>query len=164
MKVLYKKFTKIIGHNGYGGVRDRPVDDFINLVQAIAALPGIDIVNSHISRGAVFIYFYFDVKEQGLFFLTRCVGQGFFNITLSAGDKLLGTNGELPLFFLLSNEKINDKGKLKKEIKYLYDNLNYHIQNESFIKYYNIDLDKFDIVDKISIDRNRKINVLLDGK
>lgn len=142
---------------------------FKELLYAINALPGIYVSGYWDPKeGQTFITF--NVKDgigEGLFFLTRCVDRRYWEygnswkISLSVGD-LITEDNRLPIGYILEREDINKtKDEIYNEVKSLYDNLHYHLTHKAFMSGFNINIDNFNIVTKISLDRDEKLNRLI---
>lgn len=150
----------------------------IELCEAINALPGIvvdsftDIATGQYSDKAL-IFFHVqdtsssmiqDNKPTGLFFLTRCLDRRYFKyghlcqINLSAGD-LIYDDGSLPVTYCLD---FNSSGLLQScdFIDEALENFYHHIDNKAFMTTFQIDLSKFNLVDKVQEDRIDKFKVL----
>lgn len=120
----------------------------VDLCNAINSLPGLQTQESCCGHGERSFQIFFEVKEagQGLFFLTRCKDQRYWqfgdiwDIKLSVGD--IFDNGILPTIFLLTSN--SSKGEAAySQAKDLINNMNYHLNHQTFIEYYGIDLDRF---------------------
>jgi hypothetical protein len=147
--VLTKKY-----HKGSG---------FQKLRSALDSLPGIEtFCSSSNAKNGINIWFNVKKSKQGLFFLTRCVDQRYWKyghiwkVELSVGDmyKSRGQN-QLPVHYCLHSGSVVGR-QAYKQAESLIDNMNYHLNHENFIKGFEIDLNKFKILD-IRTEKLKKI-------
>lgn len=174
MMILKRKLSSYVNNNRHSKM--------VEFCEAINALPGItvdtftDIANTetrlHFGDKA---HIFFHLQNEsgsliqnnqptGLFFLTRCLDRRYFRyghkcqINLSIGD-LLHDDGALPIAYCLEFES---KSILEScdFIQEALDNFYHHINSQSFISTFQIDLSKFHLVDKVQEDRADKLNTL----
>jgi hypothetical protein len=134
----------------YDGFMD---EDCLDLCNAMNALPGIETTESCCGHGGLGSPFriWFKVKkdeQDGLFFLTRCVDRRYWKygylwkIELCVGDMFDGT---LPISYILSSGPIVGEDAYM-QAESLVENLNYHLNHKNFMKLYELDINKFDIL------------------
>ena len=149
--ILNKKY-----HTGEG---------FQKLRSALDSLPGIEtFCSSSNPKNGINIWFEVTNSKQGLFFLTRCVDQRYWEyghiwkIELNVGDKY--TNKKLPIHYRLHSGSVIGK-EASKQAQSLIDNMNYHLNHENFIKLFDIDIDKFKQIDIVIKNREEKLKKLM---
>jgi hypothetical protein len=136
-----------------------------NLKIAIDSLPGIKVIcESGDAKTGIRIFFHVGNNKEGLFFLTRCVDNRYWeygymwNIQLSVGD--MYKNKKLPITYCLNSG--TDIGKRACiQAQSLIDNMNYHLNHENFISGFDIKINKFKYIDDVlSYERREKIKKL----
>ena len=123
--------------------------EVVDLCNAMNALPGIETFESCCGHNDDQFRIWFKVKnsKQGLFFITRCANSRYWEyghiwkIELIVGDM---NYEQLPVHYYLHSGEVKGK-EAYKQAKSLVDNMNHHLNHENFLKYYKIDLNKFDI-------------------
>lgn len=147
------------------------------LMYSLNALSGIKL-NSWVRYDKKYIIFFnidnkdeLDVKfgdknaplSQGLFLLTRSIDRRYFNmevdIRLSVAD--LYEDKILPTVYELHIEE-DEQYTIQDKVSGLVDNMNFHLNNSSFVDYYEIDLSLFHITDQRT-ERSEKISTILNG-
>jgi len=135
-------------------------DGFQKLRSALDSLPGIKtFCSSSNAKNGINIWFKVNNSKQGLFFLTRCVDNRYWEfghlwrIELNVGDmygnsdfKRMGPPFQLPIHYRLTSGDVNGT-KAYKQAQSLIDNMNYHLNHENFIKGFEIDVNKFKCLD-----------------
>ena len=142
-----------------------------SLFDTLGALPNIEATgwghynmnNNYNETLIIFIHSYSNVNNDGLFFLTRCLDRRYFvaevDIKLSVSD-LKYVNGDLPLVYEIHIKNQNNL-TIGEIIDLIIENLNHHINNENFIKGYDLDLNLFSIKTLNDI-RDDKIKEILN--
>lgn len=140
-----------------------------DLLTTIQALPGINVHSynfaSSNSKNQSFINMIFlhveEKNQEGLFFLSRCCDIRYWThgdkwrLVVEVGDSLY-LNGDRPIVYILSRKHISDE-VFAEECTSLVENLNYHFNQDIFIKYYKIDKSNFSAVDEVAFNRNSKL-------
>lgn len=141
MKKLYKEIE-------YDGRMDK---ECIELCNTLNALPGIETDESCCGHSCSEYSIWFKVTDpEGLFFLTRCVDRRYWKygylwkIELSVGDTY--RNGYLPTSYHLHSGPIVGEDAYA-QADSLVENLNYHINYENFIAGFELNLEKYSIID-----------------
>jgi len=148
------EIIKIDGHFEYDSQIDKEVVDICDAINSLPGLKTFESCSGH-NKNPMRIFFYvvdFTQKgEQGLFFLTRCVDKRYWEygdkwkIELCVGDQSKIT--KYPTTFLLHSGE--SKGiDCYEQSKSLIDNMNHHLNIESFIRGYKINLNNFKISKK----------------
>lgn len=147
-------------------------EHLLDVIYAINALPGIFNITTNLTEFNAIedthskfrVFFYVDPSEpQGLFFLTRCKDQrywkygGGWDLSLSVGDTYVG--GILPICYMLESS-LGKKETILKQCESLFDNMNYHIHHKAFMTGFEIDISKFNLMNKTSAKRNLKLSDL----
>ena len=149
-------------------------DDFKRLVNTINAIPGIEIVGTLFSQEGlqerykpIILFTIPKNDESGLFFLTRCTDRRYWQyghywtISLFVGD-VMHSDGARPITYELSmNDYISDSSN---QINSLIDNMNDHIHHKNFMAAFNLDIDKFSIIDTVVENRVNSINTIFSAK
>lgn len=129
-----------------------------NLLKTINALPGIiDISSTPLyDKGwsSFIIFFEVDINDNtGLFFLTRCLDRRYFkygdlwDIKLEVGDSMRNT--QLPIIYHIERKKEKNE-HIENEIHELIENMNWHLNSKSFMEGYNLDINKFYVIDDLT--------------
>lgn len=123
-------------------------EEVVKLCNTMNSLPGIETSESCSGHGKTSLDVFFKVKAtaEGLFFLTRCVDNRYWNyghiwgIELSVGDMYVDKH--LPISYLLHSGDVVGK-EAYKQAQSLVDNMNLHINHPAFIKGYELELNHF---------------------
>jgi len=142
---------------------DEVVDkECVELCNAMNSLPSIETISSCCGHGKSPFRIFFKVREtpDGLFFLTRCVDSrywkygNFWKIDLSVGDVFdTGEMVDLPIAYCLHSGSFTGDMAYE-QANSLVENMIYHLNHENFIKGFNLDLKRFNIISE----REEKIN------
>lgn len=143
------------------------VNTYDYLCSTINAIPNIKVADIGIydSKIVLFLNIEIDsqVKEQGLFFLVRCIDRRYFRydieLKVSCMD-LKWDNGGLPVVYELHIES-EKYATIQQKVDALIENMNSYIDHKNFIECYNIDLSKFKIRTLNDI-RDEKIDDILN--
>lgn len=141
---------------------------FENLLNTMNSLDGITVSSyrtlKYLDDQKLFIAFYVMKSNKGLFFLTRCVDNRYWehgddwSINLSVGDNMI--NDHLPISYCL--ESIRQGDELFEQINSLLENFDYHKKNVNFVKLYGLSDTIAKMKTYITKLRNLKINKLLE--
>lgn len=150
---------KILKSNFYNYEKHGKIDkECLELCDSMNAIPGIDTFESCCGHGkhGIWIWFY-ATENNGIFFLARCIDKRYFRygndwvLEVQAGDIMNRQN--LPIIFWLHSNVIGDDAY--RQATNLVDNMNYHLNHEGFLEYYNININKFKYIEN-SIDWKEK--------
>ena len=130
----------------YSGKMDKEV---IALCDALNALPSIETFESCCGHGADPFCIWFKVTDskEGLFFLTRCVDNRYWEygylwkLDLRVGDMF--KNNHLPIHYLLSSGNIVGDHAYK-QAESLVENMDHHINHEGFMDDYKLNINNFE--------------------
>lgn len=145
------------------------------LLETINALPAIEIHSYTELNDHCVVFLYIDHKEekdesgiqktplsQGLFFLARSLDFRYLNyfveIKISVMD-IYEEKENLPTIYELHITS-DDHATVSEKKRAIIESMNYHLHNENFIKFYNIDLSRFSIW-TIRDDRREKIHQII---
>lgn len=139
-----------------------------SLANVISSLPGIfDVIiaknNPYKEEEPIKIFFNVSSNDNtGLFFLTRCCDTRywkygyFWKIELSVSDSFV--NNHLPITYILHSGHIVGADAHKQALN-LIENMNWHLDNDAFMRGYNLKKEIF-IKKYISNQRRNKLNSL----
>ena len=140
---ICKEMSKYLN---YKLIYDKSMDkECIDICNAMNSIPGISTFESCSGHNKKPFRIYFNsTDQQGLFFLTRCIDQRYWeyghqwSITLSVNDLYKDI---LPTVFLLQS---TSKGSQAiHEANCLINNFMIHLNHENFFKAYKLDIEKF---------------------
>ncbi|MCK9574724.1 MAG: hypothetical protein WC979_03290 [Candidatus Pacearchaeota archaeon] len=147
MKKLQSNISDLIGPE-YGTIDLQCVE----IIEAMNSLPGVMTIESCCGHDKTpfRIWFYANVTNEGLFFLTRCADRRYWQygddwrIELSVGDTY--RDDILPTTFCLTSITVKgDEAHL--QIKDLVDNMNYHLNHKNFMDGFDLDYKNFKYVE-----------------
>lgn len=158
MKEVYPKILK-------SNLKSRPRNSAQKLCTTLDSLPGIKTFCSlGDAKYGISIWFSVTNSKQGLFFLTRCVDNrywdygGIWKIELTVGD--MYTNKKLPVHYHLHSGSMKGR-EAYKQAQSLIDNMNYHLNHKNFIKCFGLNIDKFKQVDTVMLKREEKLKKII---
>ena len=129
---------------------DRMDKKVLPLCNALNSLPSIKTFESCCGHSCSGFNIWFEVGEskEGLFFLTRCVDNRYWEygylwkIELVVGDRWDGKN--LPIHYRLHSGNI--VGKLAyQQAKSLLVNMNHHLNHKGFMNGFNLNINNFNV-------------------
>lgn len=143
------------------------VNTYDILCSTINALPDIKVADISIYDNKIILFLNIKMdnttKEQGLFFLVRCIDRRYFRydteLKVTCMD-LKWENGNLPIVYELHIEK-ERYATIQEKVDALIKNMNEHINHRNFIDSYDIDLSRFKIRTLNDV-RDEKIKEILD--
>lgn len=160
-RVLRKNTKSHVGTYGTTFVVVKSV--FEDLLYSIEALPGVTTSGLgiyHTSPDKYKMILFFSAREDsGLFFLSRCTsnrygGPDAVNIKVDVSD--IAEDGKLPITFHLESD-YKSLTELEEIAKSLIINMHEHLNLFNFITGYDLDLNKFHIIDRIALDRSQAL-------
>jgi hypothetical protein len=138
MKILDSKFK-------YDDYMDKEVVELCNAINALSSIQTMESCCGH-GKDNFKIFLKVDNKQEGLFFLTRCVDRRYWKygylwkIELCVGDAFY--NNRLPLIYTLHSGDIIGE-EAYNQSQSLVENMNYHLNHKNFIKHYCLDINLF---------------------
>lgn len=148
---MFKLNTNDFNLRNVSSISDGGLDEeVIPLCTAMNALPGIitkESCSGHGKEPAIIFFNVEDGKQDGLFFLTRCVDVRYWKyghrwtISLSVGDTY--ENGQLPTFFLLRSADVGKEAY--EQMADLIENMNYHLNHKNFMSGFDLDISRFNV-------------------
>jgi hypothetical protein len=143
------------------------VNTYDILCSTVNALPDIKVADIGIYDNKIILFLNITMdkttKEQGLFFLIRCLDRRYFRYEIELKVTCMDLkweNGNLPIVYELHIE--NEKyATIKEKVDAFIKNMNEHINHKNFIDSYDIDLSRFKIRTLNDV-RDEKIKEILD--
>jgi Neuraminidase (sialidase) len=144
------------------------VNTYDLLCITINAIPDIEVADISIYDNKIILFLNITInkitKEQGLFFLVRCIDRRYFRYDIELKVTCMDLNwenGDLPIVYELHIES-EKYATIQEKVDALIENMNDHINHRNFIDSYDIDLSRFKIRTLNDV-RDEKIKEILDG-